>query len=77
MKYDESKKMLLSKLEDFDIQVNAHQGKMMYLAEDYLIEIEKENLYKLSKDGYIIAPFSDMEELCQFIKMDMQLNEKN
>ena len=77
MKYDELKKILFSKLEDFDIQVNSHQGKMIYLTANYLIEIEGGNLFKLLQDGYVVAPFSDVEEMCQFIKMDMQLNEEN
>ncbi|MEM9821720.1 MAG: hypothetical protein AAF985_11635 [Bacteroidota bacterium] len=71
------KEFLLFALRHFEIPVLSHEGKMLYLAKRYTIEIEGKKRFKLSQDNYVIAPFGDVEELCQFIKMDMQLNEKS
>lgn len=71
------KDFLLFALNHFDIQVHSHEGKMVYLDMEYTIEIEGKNLYKLLQGGQVVAPFADVEELCNFIKMDRQLNEKN
>lgn len=77
MEDHDPKDFLLFALNHFDIAITSHQGKMVYLDMDYTIEIEGKNLFKLSQDGQVVAPFDDVEELCQFIKTDMQLNEKN
>ena len=50
---------------------------MVFLEKEYTIEIEGKKLFKLKQGGQVVAPFNDVEELCNFIKMDMQLNEKN
>jgi len=71
------KDFLLFALKHFDIPVHSHEGKMVYMDMAYTIEIEGRNLYKLMQGGQVVAPFVDVEELCNFIKMDMQLNEKN
>lgn len=71
------KEFLLFALNHFDIPVHAHEGKMVYMDMEYTIEIEGKNLYKLMQGGQVVAPFADVEELCNFIKMDRQLNEKN
>ena len=41
--------------------------KMVYLEKDYTIEIEARNLFKLLHNNQVIAPFNDIEELCNFI----------
>jgi hypothetical protein len=33
------------------------------------IEIEANGIFKLRSEGLVIAPFADLDELCQFIKM--------
>ncbi len=43
--------------------------------EGLYIEIEGKKLYKLKHEGQVVAPFADVEEMCNFIKQDMQLNE--
>ncbi len=68
---------LLSMLRKNDLEIIDHAGKMVFLKWDYAIEIENEHLFKLTQDGHVVAPFADVEELCHFIKMDMQLNEEN
>ncbi|MEO1627705.1 MAG: hypothetical protein AAFV25_21325 [Bacteroidota bacterium] len=71
------KDFLLFALGHFDIPVQSHQGKMVYLAMEYAIEIEGKKLFKLTQANRVIAPFADVEEMCQFIKTDMQINEEN
>lgn len=71
------KEFLLFALNHFEIKVTSHEGKMVYIEMEYTIEIEGKKLFKLMQGGQVIAPFSDVEELCNFIKKDMQLHEKN
>ncbi len=71
------KEFLLFALNHFDLKVSAHEGKMVYLDQHYAIEIEGQKLFKLLQNGQVIAPFSDVAELCNFIKMDMTADEKN
>lgn len=77
MQSQNPKEFLLSTLRHFDITVTSHEEKMVYLDKAYTIEIEQANLFKLTQGGQVIAPFADAEELCKFVKMDMQLNEEN
>lgn len=62
-------------LEHFDLKILNQSGKLIQLESDYTIEIEGDHLFKLMQGGQVIAPFNQVEELCQFIKQDMQLNE--
>ena len=71
------KDFLLFGLQHFKIKVNSHDGKMVYLEKGYTIEIEGQRLFKLLHHNQVVAPFTDVEELCEFIKMDMQLNEES
>jgi hypothetical protein len=74
---ENAKNRLLSTLKNYSLIVNSQEGKIINLNRSYTIEIEGENLFKLIHDGQVIAPFADIEELCSFIKMDMQLNEED
>ncbi|MEZ4956729.1 MAG: hypothetical protein R2825_24440 [Saprospiraceae bacterium] len=71
------KNRLLSALKNHELITNSQEGKIINLNMGYTIEIEGENLFKLIHGGQVIAPFADIEELCSFIKMDMQLNEED
>lgn len=71
------KEYLLFALKHFDIEVVNQKGKMVSLEKGYTIEIEGQNLFKLIQDNQVVAPFADVEELCNFVKMDMQINEEN
>ena len=71
------KEFLIFALKHFDITIISQNENMITLAQNYTIEIEGKKLFKLSQEGQVIAPFDDVEELCNFIKKDMQLNEKN
>ncbi len=60
---------LLEALKVYEIEVVAIEDTHVKLQNNYEIEVEKNKLYKLIDDGYIVAPFSDLNELCRFILM--------
>ena len=62
-------------LQHFNIVVLSEAEKFITLEKDYLIEWENDHLYKLLYKGQVVAPFTDIEELCYFLKEDMKLNE--
>ena len=59
--------ILLEALKVYEIEVIATAGNRVKLQNNYEIEVEKNKLYKLIDDGYIVAPFSDLNDLCRFI----------
>ena len=71
------KEFLLFALNHYNLEVVAHEGAQLQLSAGYSIEIEGPELFKLSHAGQVVAPFTNVEELCNFIKMDRQLNEEN
>lgn len=62
-----SPETLLKALKVYEIEVIAIEGSHVKLQNNYEVEVEKNKLYKLIDDGYIVAPFSDLKELCRFI----------
>ena len=58
---------LLEALKVYEIEVISIEGTHVKLQNNYEIEVEKNKLYKLIDDGYILAPFCDLNELCRFI----------
>lgn len=62
-------------MDHFNLKIIRHEGKMVWLEKDYVIEVEGPNLFKLLQGGQVIAPFAGMESLCQFIITDMNLSE--
>jgi hypothetical protein len=74
---ENAKNRLLSMLKNYSLLIDSQEGKIINLNLGYTIEIEGENLFKLIQGGQVIAPFADIEDLCSFIKMDMQLYEED
>ena len=62
-----SLEILLQALQVYEIEVISIENNRVKLQNNYEIEVEKNKLYKLIDDGYIVAPFSDLNELCRFI----------
>ena len=58
---------LLEALKVYEIEVIAVEGNRVKLQNNYEVEVEKNKMYKLIDDGYIVAPFGDLNELCRFI----------
>ena len=64
------KELLLLVLAGMDIPVLADEGQCVKVAKGYTIEVEGQSLYKLSQHGQVIAPFTDVVEMCEMIKME-------
>jgi hypothetical protein len=60
---------LLQALDDFGIALLADEGAFLTVEKEYTIEIEQNGVFKLLWKGKVVAPFQDLEELCQFINM--------
>lgn len=65
----DTKENLTQALNRYHIQILNDRGKYIELENDYEIEIEANGIFKLRSEGLVIAPFADLDELCQFIKM--------
>ncbi len=68
---EEGQKILLAALAARKISVLRVEGKMLFLAHDYEVEIEGPTLFKLSEDGYVVGPFDAAEELADFVAEDL------
>lgn len=67
---------LMFGLRHFDIPVVNVYENYITLPHNYVIEIESNGLYRLVQDNQVIAPFHDVEELCNFILSDPDFNER-
>jgi hypothetical protein len=63
------KELLLLVLAGMDIAVLSEDGNNVYVANEYIIEVEGASLYKLVHKGQVVAPFNDLIEMCNFIKI--------
>lgn len=52
----------------YEIAVDRIEDRMFYLFNDYKIEVERGFLFKLFWRNEVVAPFNDLDEMCQFIK---------
>lgn len=59
--------ILLEALKFYEIEVTSMNGKHVKLQNNFEIEVEANGLYKLFDDGYVVAPFDDINELCRFM----------
>ncbi len=62
------KDRLLLALSEYEIAVVTIEGNTLVLEKGYEVEVEQNGIFKLMSDGSVVAPFQDLEELCQFIK---------
>jgi hypothetical protein len=67
LKTVEAKQLLLGALAYYKIDVLHVDNQFISIIKDYRIEIEQNGIYKLIENGQVIAPFADIDELCQFI----------
>lgn len=65
-----SNAILLQALQAYEILILEDRGKFLQLENEYSVEIEANGIFKLRSEGLVVAPFADVDELCQFIKMD-------
>ena len=77
MNFSSSIELLFKALANRKLSIIKKEGKKITLEDHYVIEIENDQLFKLLHEGQVVAPFDDIDELCQFIQMDRQLNAKS
>ena len=70
MNHLEAESRLHYALNYYGIAVLGSEQNTVQLAQGYQVEVENTSLYKLLSDGAVVAPFADVDELCQFIKAD-------
>ncbi len=58
---------LLEALKVYEIEILSVEGNHVKVQNNFEIEVETNGLYKLLDDGYIVAPFNDLNDLCRFI----------
>ena len=58
---------ILQTLRAYGIEILSVNGNQIKLGHNYEVEVESNGMFKLIDDGYIVAPFDDPDELCQFI----------
>jgi hypothetical protein len=59
--------ILLDALTFYEINILCVIDNHVQLQNNYNVEVEANGLYKLFDDGYVVAPFNDVNELCRFI----------
>ncbi|MEM7575429.1 MAG: hypothetical protein AAF433_21175 [Bacteroidota bacterium] len=55
-------------LDYYQIKILREEEKFLFLEKDYSVELEKGFLFKLYWKGTVVAPFNQLDELCQHIK---------
>ncbi len=63
----QAKDILLGALAFYKIPLISDTAFIIIVPNNYTIEVEQNGLYKLKSDGYVIAPFDDINKLCRFI----------
>ena len=59
--------ILLEAFSYYKIEVLTIDGNTVRVQHGYEVEVESNGMYKLKSDGYIVAPFADLNDLCRFI----------
>lgn len=60
-------KILLDTLQEYGIAVLSVAGTRVMLENSFEVEVENTGLYNLFDEGFIVAPFTDINSLCRFI----------
>jgi len=68
---NEQKATLLEALKGYELKVLGATDTTIMVSPAYEIEMEANGIFKLSEEGYIVGPFSDLNELCRFIRNGM------
>lgn len=59
---------LLMALDYYNIPLLHQEGKFYHLPKEYVVEWEGGMRFKLIWDDEVVAPFTSLDELCQFIQ---------
>ena len=64
-----AQEILVDALTFYQIEIIGVKDNHVKVQNKFAIEVETDGLYKLYDDGYVVAPFDDINELCRFILM--------
>ena len=64
-----AQEILVDALTFYQIEIIGVKDNHVKVQNKFEIEVETNGLYKLYDDGYVVAPFDDINELCRFILM--------
>ncbi len=70
----EARSLLFFALDHYGLEITGTTDTRVNIVGGYTVEIEGTSLYKLLSDGAVVAPFDEVDELCQFIKADQSLH---
>ncbi len=59
--------ILLEALKFYEIEIVSVNSNHVKVQNNFEVEVEANGMYKLLDDGYIVAPFDDVNYLCRFI----------
>lgn len=68
MEAEHARAQFLEAVARHGLKVLSDDGRTIELEKEYSVEVESNGLLKLRSEGLVVAPFSDAEELCRFIK---------
>ena len=64
-----AQEILVDALTFYQIEIIGVKDNHVKVQNKFEIEVETNGLYKLYDDGYVVAPFDNINELCRFILM--------
>lgn len=64
-----AQEILVDALTFYQIEIIGVKDNHVKVQNKFEIEVETNGLYKLYDEGYVVAPFDDINELCRFILM--------
>ncbi|MEQ9231704.1 MAG: hypothetical protein RIF46_13555 [Cyclobacteriaceae bacterium] len=63
----DQKESLLSALAEHKIRLGSITGNCVYTDDNFCVELKEGNNFKLSRGGYVIQSFSDLNKMCELI----------
>lgn len=63
----DQKESLLSALANHKIRLGSITGNCVYTDENFCVELKSDRQFKLSRGGYVIQSFTDLDKMCELI----------
>ena len=76
MEYNESDFVEYA-LKETKINIVSRKDKYFDLENGFQIEVEGKDLYRLSHEGWVISPFDDIGNLCEFLRKNVNILPEN
>ncbi|MES2518862.1 MAG: hypothetical protein V4585_12185 [Bacteroidota bacterium] len=76
MEYNESDFVAYA-LKEMKVNILSRNDKYFQLENGFQIEVEGRDLYRLSHEGWVISPFDDIGNLCEFLRKSLETSPDN